>query len=53
MEQPYASYEEAASAFAAHVNRGKVRALEAIGIRVVVGEREGARFRDAHTGRWY
>jgi acetylornithine/succinyldiaminopimelate/putrescine aminotransferase len=51
--QPYGSREETAAAFAAHVNRGKVRALEAIGVDIVAGEREGARFRDAFTGRWY
>ena len=51
--QPFATREEAVAAFAAHVNRGKARALEALGVRVVVGEREGARFRDAYSGRWY
>lgn len=51
--QPFATREEAAAAFAAHVNRGKVRALEALGVQIVVGEREGARFRDAYSGRWY
>jgi acetylornithine/succinyldiaminopimelate/putrescine aminotransferase len=51
--QPYGSREEAAEAFAAHVNRGKVRALEAIGVEIVLGEREGARFQDACSGRWY
>jgi acetylornithine/succinyldiaminopimelate/putrescine aminotransferase len=35
------------------VNRGKARALEAIGVTIVMGEREGARFRDAYSGRWY
>ena len=52
-DQPYGSREETVEAFAAHVNRGKVRALEAIGVEIVVGEREGARFRDAYSGRWY
>jgi putrescine aminotransferase len=51
--QPYATREQAAEAFAAHVNRGKARALDAIGVHIVVGEREGARFRDAYSGRWY
>jgi putrescine aminotransferase len=51
--EPYASREEATEAFAAHVNRGKVRALKAIGVEIVIGEREGARFRDAYSGRWY
>ena len=52
-DQPYATREETASAFAAHVNRGKVRVLEAIGVDIVIGEREGPRFRDAYSGRWY
>ncbi|HEX6116747.1 MAG TPA: aminotransferase class III-fold pyridoxal phosphate-dependent enzyme [Solirubrobacterales bacterium] len=51
--QPYPSREETAAEFAAHVNRGKARALEAIGVDIVVGEREGGRFRDAYSGRWY
>ena len=51
--QPYGSREETIEAFASHVDRGKVRALEAIGVDLVMGEREGARFRDAYTGRWY
>lgn len=51
--QPYENRERTSAAFAAHVNRGKVRALEAIGIEIVIGEREGVRFRDAFSGRWY
>ena len=51
--QPYDSREEAIEAFASHVDRGKARALEAIGIDLVIGEREGARFRDAYSGRAY
>ncbi len=51
--QPYDSREEAVEAFASHVNRGKARALEAIGVEIVIGEREGPRFRDAYTGKWY
>jgi acetylornithine/succinyldiaminopimelate/putrescine aminotransferase len=51
--QPYATYEEAASAFGAHVSRGKVKALEALGVEIVIGEREGGRFRDAYSGRWF
>ena len=49
--QPYGSREETIEAFASHVDRGKARALEAIGVDLVMGEREGARFRDAYTGR--
>jgi putrescine aminotransferase len=51
--QPYPSQGRTAEAFAAHVDRGKVRALEAIGVEIVIGAREGPRFRDAYTGRWY
>ncbi|MGA8806191.1 MAG: hypothetical protein WB866_16010, partial [Solirubrobacterales bacterium] len=51
--QPYATREDAIAAFAAHVNRGKANALRAMGVDIVVGEREGARFRDAYSGRWY
>ena len=51
--QPYATREELAAQFAAHVNRGKVSALDALGVQIVVGEREGGRFRDAYSGRWY
>lgn len=51
--EPYPSRADAAASFAAHVNRGKVRALEAIGVDVVMGDRQGARFRDAYDGRSY
>jgi putrescine aminotransferase len=51
--QPYPSREETVAQSAAHVNRGKARALEAIGVDLVMGEREGARFRDAYSGRWF
>jgi len=51
--EPYPSREEVAGAFAGHVNRGKVAALRAMGVDIVVGEREGAHFRDAYSGRWF
>jgi acetylornithine/succinyldiaminopimelate/putrescine aminotransferase len=51
--QPYATYEAASSAFGAHVSRAKVKTLEALGIEIVVGDREGGRFRDAYSGRWF
>ena len=51
--EPYPSRQAATQAFAGHVNRGKARVLEAIGVEIVLGEREGARFRDAYSGRWY
>ena len=52
-DQPYGTREETVEAFASHVDRGKARALEAIGVDIVIGEREGARFRDAYSDRWY
>ena len=51
--QPYGTREEAAEAFAAHVNRGKARVLQEMGIDIVIGAREGPRFQDAYSGRWY
>ncbi len=51
-EQPYASAAATSAAFAASVNAGKVAAFEALGLELVMGEREGPRFRDAFDGRW-
>jgi len=51
-DQPYATSRETAAAFAAHVNPGKVAAFEALGVDLVMGERSGARFRNAFDGRW-
>ena len=51
-EQPYPSRAATAAAFAAHVNRGKVAAFEALGLDLVMGERQGARFQDAFDERW-
>ncbi|MEZ5095847.1 MAG: hypothetical protein R2731_06850, partial [Nocardioides sp.] len=47
MEQPYADRAAATAAFAAHVNRGKVETYAALGLDVVMGEREGSWFHDA------
>jgi acetylornithine/succinyldiaminopimelate/putrescine aminotransferase len=52
-EQPYPTAEATEAAFARHVNRGKVEAFRALGIGIVMGAREGARFQDAYTGEWY
>jgi putrescine aminotransferase len=52
-EQPYASSTGTATAFAEHVNRGKVATFEALGLDLVMGERSGARFRGAFDGRWF
>ena len=51
-DQPCAASHETAAAFAAHVNPGKVAAFEALGVDLVMGERSGARFRNAFDGRW-
>jgi putrescine aminotransferase len=51
--QIYGDRETTTEAFAAHVNRGKARALAAIGVDIVIGDREGPRFQDAFDGRWY
>jgi acetylornithine aminotransferase len=51
--EPFSSREETAARFAGHVNRGKVAALQAMGVDIVIGEREGPRFRDAYDGRWF
>lgn len=51
-EQPYLTSEATSTAFAAHVNRGKVATFEALGLDLVMGERSGARFRSAFDGRW-
>ena len=51
--QPYPTRSDVDEAFAGHVNRGKVAAYEALGLRLVMGERSGVRFRDAYDGTWY
>jgi acetylornithine/succinyldiaminopimelate/putrescine aminotransferase len=51
--QPYPSPDATTKAFADHVNRGKVAAYEALGLDLVMGEREGARFQSAFEGRWF
>jgi acetylornithine aminotransferase len=52
-EQPYASREQTYAAYAERLNRGRVEAYETVGVDLVMGEREGARFRDAYTGEWF
>ncbi|HEX5614623.1 MAG TPA: aminotransferase class III-fold pyridoxal phosphate-dependent enzyme [Acidimicrobiia bacterium] len=51
--QPYATRADTEAAFAARVNRGKVDTFRALGIELVMGAREGARFQDAYSGAWY
>jgi putrescine aminotransferase len=49
----YPSLADVEKAFAQRVNRGKVDAFARLGLHLVMGEREGARFRDEYSGRWY
>ena len=41
------------AAFAAHVDPGKVDIWRMGGLQLVMGDREGARFQDAYSGRWF
>lgn len=52
-ERPYDDLSTIESVFAQHVNPGKVEAFAALGLHLVMGEREGVRFRDAFDGDWY
>ena len=47
MVQPFADRDRTATAFAEHVNRGKVVAYDALGLDIVMGERSGSWFSDA------
>jgi acetylornithine/succinyldiaminopimelate/putrescine aminotransferase len=50
MDAPYGR-EEVLRVFAEHVSAGKARMFEAMGLDLVMAEREGATFRDAFDGR--
>jgi len=54
MELPFADKASATAAFAEHVNRGKVATYQALGLDIVMGEREGSWFSDAYDTdrRW-
>lgn len=54
MRQPFPDRESATTAFADHVNRGKVLAYQALGLDLVMGDREGSWFTDAYDEqrRW-
>lgn len=47
MRQPFADRERTNTAFADHVNRGKVEAFGALGLDIVMGDRDGCWFHDA------
>lgn len=49
----YADRDGVEAAYAAHVDRGKVDIWRLGDLQVVMGEREGARFQDAYSGRWF
>lgn len=51
--QPFSSREATEAAFANRVNRGKVQMFKSFGVELVMGAREGARFQDAYSERWY
>jgi acetylornithine aminotransferase len=51
--EPFASRDEAFSAFAEHVSPGKAAFYREVGFDVVMGAREGARFFDAYGGKAY
>jgi acetylornithine/succinyldiaminopimelate/putrescine aminotransferase len=46
-DQPFADREATTAAFADHVNRGKVEAYAALGLDIVMGDRDGSWFTDA------
>ncbi|HEY5011971.1 MAG TPA: aminotransferase class III-fold pyridoxal phosphate-dependent enzyme [Acidimicrobiia bacterium] len=54
MDQPFADRDLTTRAFADHVNRGKTTAYAALGLDIVMGDRDGAWFHDAfdHDRRW-
>jgi len=51
VSQPFPDRAATTAAFAEHVNRGKVAMFAQYGLDVVMGERGGARFRDAYSER--
>ncbi|NNC40364.1 MAG: aminotransferase class III-fold pyridoxal phosphate-dependent enzyme, partial [Acidimicrobiia bacterium] len=53
MDQPFGSVEATFKAFGEVVSPGKVEFFRRLGVDLVMGERTGARFQDAYTGRWY
>jgi acetylornithine/succinyldiaminopimelate/putrescine aminotransferase len=50
-EQPYESSGETMELFAEHVSRGKVEMYRSLGLDLVMGRRQGARFWDAYSDR--
>lgn len=53
MIDPLADLDGLDDVYAAHVHPGKVATFRALGVELVLGDREGPRFQDARTGRWY
>lgn len=52
MKQPYPTDAETTERFARFVDPGKVAAYEALGLDLIMGERDGSRFRHAYDDRW-
>lgn len=50
-DSPYPDSRAVHKAFATHINPGKVEAFEALGVDIVMGHREGARFWHAYDDR--
>ncbi len=53
MTDRYASYEQFREVFCEHVAPGKLEFFEALGISIVMGDREGIKFKDRFTGKDY
>jgi acetylornithine/succinyldiaminopimelate/putrescine aminotransferase/dipeptidase len=50
--QPYDVPTTTTRVFAEHVNAGKVAAFDALGLDLIMGDRQGARFENVVDGRW-
>ncbi|MDX1621544.1 MAG: aminotransferase class III-fold pyridoxal phosphate-dependent enzyme [Nitriliruptorales bacterium] len=50
---PSSPLEDLFDRFATHIHAGKVDLFRELGIELTIGAREGPRFQDATTGRWY
>lgn len=51
--QPYPTTDDTYAAYARRINRGRVDTYRAVGLDIVMGERDGAKFRDAFSGDWF
>ena len=51
--EDFADREAVEASFGRHVDPGKVEMWRLGGLELVMGEREGSRFQDAYSGRWF